>query len=409
TPDRDKKLLALKKVIQNKIENPINGQNKKLLIFTAFADTAKYLYENLHKWIYRQFGLHSAVVTGSDHPKTTLKMKKVDFNNVLMNFSPISKERAKVMPEMKEEIDILIATDCISEGQNLQDCDYLVNYDIHWNPVRIIQRFGRIDRIGSKNERIQLVNFWPSIELDEYINLVNRVKDRMTILDISSTGEENVIADNSNEMKDLEYRRKQLEKLQNEVIDLEDISGNISLTDFTLDDFRMDLLNFMKEHKEAVEKAPLGLFSITVNKNEKLKDEIKPGVIFCLKQIDHVTSSNEQNALHPYYLVYVREDGTVLYNHVHVKKILDLYRSLCNGKKEVEWDLYETFYQETKNGKDMGQYKALLEKAVEDIVGKIDQQITLNIFSLGNLDSLVTNANTSLQDFEIISYLIIKG
>ena len=409
TPDRDKKLLALKKVIQNKIENPINGQNKKLLIFTAFADTAKYLYENLHEWIYRHFGLHSAVVTGSDHPKTTLKMKKVDFNNVLMNFSPISKERAKVMPEMKEEIDILIATDCISEGQNLQDCDYLVNYDIHWNPVRIIQRFGRIDRIGSKNERIQLVNFWPSLELDEYINLVNRVKDRMTILDISSTGEENVIADNSNEMKDLEYRRKQLEKLQNEVIDLEDISGNISLTDFTLDDFRMDLLNFMKEHKEAVEKAPLGLFSITVNKNEKLKDEIKPGVIFCLKQIDHDASSNEQNALHPYYLVYVQEDGTVLYNHVHVKKILDLYRSLCNGKKEVEWDLYEMFYQETKNGKDMGQYKALLEKAVEDIVGKIDQQITLNIFSLGNLDSLVTNANTSLQDFEIISYLIIKG
>ena len=409
TPDRDKKLLALKKVIQNKIENPINGQNKKLLIFSAFADTAKYLYENLHKWIYRQFGLHSAVVTGSDHPKTTLKMKKVDFNNVLMNFSPISKERAKVMPEMKEEIDILIATDCISEGQNLQDCDYLVNYDIHWNPVRIIQRFGRIDRIGSKNERIQLVNFWPSLELDEYINLVNRVKDRMTILDISSTGEENVIADNSNEMKDLEYRRKQLEKLQNEVIDLEDISGNISLTDFTLDDFRMDLFNFMKENKEAVEKTPLGLFSITVNKNEKLKDEIQPGVIFCLKQTDRVTSSNEQNALHPYYLVYVREDGTVLYNHVHVKKILDLYRSLCNGKKEAEWDLYETFYQETKNGKDMEQYKALLEKAVEDIVGKIDQQITLNIFNLGNLDSLVTNANTSLQDFEIISYLIIKG
>lgn len=247
------------------------------------------------------------------------------------------------------------------------------------------------------------------MELDEYINLVDRVKDRMTILDISSTGEENVIADNSNEMKDLEYRRKQLEKLQNEVIDLEDISGNISLTDFTLDDFRMDLFNFMKEHKEEVEKAPLGLFSITVNKNEKLKDEIQPGVIFCLKQINNVTSSNEQNALHPYYLVYVQEDGMVLYNHVHVKKILDLYRSLCNGKKEVEWDLYEAFYQETKNGKDMGRYKALLEKAVEDIVGKIDQQITLNIFSLGNLDSLVTNANTSLQDFEITSYLIIKG
>jgi hypothetical protein len=409
TPERDKKLLALKKVIKNKIENPINGQNKKLLIFTAFADTAKYLYENLHEWILHNFGLHSAVVTGSDHPKTTLKMKKVDFNSVLTNFSPISKERAKVMPNMMEEIDILIATDCISEGQNLQDCDYLVNYDIHWNPVRIIQRFGRIDRLGSKNERIQLVNFWPSMELDEYINLVGRVKDRMTILDISSTGEENVIADNSNEMKDLEYRRKQLEKLQNEVIDLEDISGNISLTDFTMDDFRMDLLNFMKKNKDVIEKAPLGLFSITTNKNEKLREEIKPGVIFCLKQLNNFTASSEQNALHPYYLIYVKEDGEVLYNHVHIKKILDIYRSLCNGQKEVEQQLYAAFYEETKNGKDMGRYKTLLEKAVEDIVGKIDQQLTLNIFSLGNLDSLVTNANTSLQDFEIISYLIIKG
>lgn len=409
TPERDKKLLALKKVIKNKIENPINGQNKKLLIFTAFADTAKYLYENLHQWIFHNFGLHSAVVTGSDHPKTTLKFKKVDFNSVLTNFSPISKERAKVMPNMMEEIDILIATDCISEGQNLQDCDYLVNYDIHWNPVRIIQRFGRIDRLGSKNERIQLVNFWPSMELDEYINLVGRVKDRMTILDISSTGEENVIADNSNEMKDLEYRRKQLEKLQNEVIDLEDISGNISLTDFTMDDFRMDLLNFMKKNKDVIEKAPLGLFSITTNKNEKLREEIKPGVIFCLKQINNFTASSEQNALHPYYLIYVKEDGEVLYNHVHIKKILDIYRSLCNGQKEVEQQLYAAFYEETKHGKDMGRYKTLLEKAVEDIVGKIDQQLTLNIFSLGNLDSLVTNANTSLQDFEIISYLIIKG
>ncbi|SFA56898.1 Superfamily II DNA or RNA helicase, SNF2 family [Anoxybacillus pushchinoensis] len=409
TPERDKKLLALKKVIKNKIENPINGQNKKLLIFTAFADTAKYLYENLHQWILQNFGLHSAVVTGSDHPKTTLKFKKVDFNSVLTNFSPISKERAKVMPNMTEEIDILIATDCISEGQNLQDCDYLVNYDIHWNPVRIIQRFGRIDRLGSKNERIQLVNFWPSMELDEYINLVGRVKDRMTILDISSTGEENVIADNSNEMKDLEYRRKQLEKLQNEVIDLEDISGNISLTDFTMDDFRMDLLNFMKKNKDVIEKAPLGLFSITTNKNEKLSAEIQPGVIFCLKQINNFTASNEQNALHPYYLVYIKEDGNVLYNHVHIKKILDIYRSLCNGQKEVEAQLYAAFYEETKNGKEMGQYKMMLEKAVEDIVGKIDQQLTLNIFSLGNLDSLVTNANTSLQDFEIISYLIIKG
>ncbi|MCX8002612.1 MAG: helicase-related protein [Anoxybacillus mongoliensis] len=409
TPERDQKMLTLKKMIQQKIAHPINGQNKKILIFTAFADTAKYLYEHLHRWIRHEFHLHCAVVTGKDRPKTTFPMQKTDFNNVLMHFSPTSKERRKLMPDMTDEIDILIATDCISEGQNLQDCDYLINYDIHWNPVRIIQRFGRIDRIGSKNEQIQLVNFWPPIELDEYINLVSRVKEKMAILDISSTGEEDVLSSNSNEMKDLEYRRKQLEKLQSEVIDLEDISGNISLTDFTMDDFRMDLLNFMKQNKEMIETAPFGLFSMTTNKNEKLRDDIHPGVIFCLKQINHFTTTHEQNALHPYYLVYVKENGEVLYNHVHVKKILDLYRSLCHGKNEIENRLYAAFYEETKNGKEMGVYKQLLEQAVEEIVGKIDQHATLNIFSLGNLDQLMTTANTNLQDFEIVSYLIIKG
>lgn len=408
TPERDKKLKKLKSIIEQKIQNPINPNNKKILIFTAFADTAKYIYENLHKWLYDKHQLHSALVTGSDNPKTTLKMKKVDFNNVLTNFSPISKDRDKVMPEMKEEIDILIATDCISEGQNLQDCDYLINYDIHWNPVRIIQRFGRIDRLGSKNNDIQLVNFWPSMELDEYINLAGRVKNRMAIMDISSTGEENVISENSNEMKDLEYRRKQLEKLQNEVIDLEDINGTISLTDFTMDDFRMDLMNYMKENGNEIKSAPIGIYSITRNQNEKLKDEIQPGVIFCLKQINNLTEKNEKNALFPYFLVYVKENGEILHSYVHVKKILDIYRSLCFGNSDIAEDLYQIFYEETKDGKDMEFYKELLEKAVDEIVGKIEEQTTLNIFSLGNLDSILTSTNTNLQDFEVITYLIVK-
>lgn len=408
TTARDEKLIRLKQEIKEKIEKPINGDNKKILIFTAYADTAKYLYENLNKWALQYFDIHTALVTGSENPKTTLKLKKVDFNSVLINFSPMSKDRQRVMPNVQEEIDILIATDCISEGQNLQDCDYLINYDIHWNPVRIIQRFGRIDRLGSRNDKIQLVNYWPSMELDEYINLVGRVKDRMTILDISSTGEENVIAENSSEMKDLEYRRKQLEKLQNEVIDLEEISGNISLTDFTMDDFRMDLLNYMKTNEDIVKNSPLGLFSITTNKNEKIQDEVEQGVIFCLRQINNFTSTNERNALHPYFLIYMKENGEVLFNHVHIKKILDLYRSLCHGQGEAEEHLYKAFYDETRNGKEMSNYKELLEKATNEIVGKMDEQSTLNIFSLGNLDTLVTSANTSLQDFEIISYLIVK-
>ncbi|MGG3435064.1 helicase-related protein [Heyndrickxia coagulans] len=408
TAKRDKKLNKLKNVIEQKMNHPINEGNKKVLIFTAFADTAKYLYENLHKWILNKYGLHTAIVTGSDNPKTTLKMKKVDFNNVLTNFSPISKEREKVQPDMVEEIDILIATDCISEGQNLQDCDYLINYDIHWNPVRIIQRFGRIDRLGSKNEDIQLVNFWPSMELDEYINLIGRVKNRMIIMDISSTGEENVIVEDSNEMKDLEYRRKQLEELQNEVIDLEEVNGTISLTDFTMDDFRMDLLNFMKDNGKEVKTAPLGLFSLVSNHNHNLQDEVKPGVIFCLKQIANITEANEKNALFPYFLVYIQENGEVLYSNSKVKKILDIYRSLCLGKHEAAEELYELFNRETSKGRKMEHYKELLEKTVDEIVGKIEQQTTLNIFSLGSLDSLVTSTNTNLQDFEVISYLIIK-
>lgn len=408
TVKRDKKLNKLKNVIEQKINHPINEGNKKVLIFTAFADTAKYLYENLHKWILNNYGLHTAIVTGSDNPKTTLKMKKVDFNNVLTNFSPISKDREKVQPDMVEEIDILIATDCISEGQNLQDCDYLINYDIHWNPVRIIQRFGRIDRLGSKNKDIQLVNFWPSMELDEYINLIGRVKNRMIIMDISSTGEENVIVEDSNEMKDLEYRRKQLEKLQNEVIDLEEVNGTISLTDFTMDDFRMDLLNFMKDNGKEVKTAPLGLFSLVSNHNQNLQDEVKPGVIFCLKQVANITEVNEKNALFPYFLVYIQEDGEVLFSNSQVKKILDIYRSLCLGKHEAVEELYELFNRETSKGRKMEHYRDLLEKAVDEIVGKLEQQTTLNIFSLGSLDSLVTSTNTNLQDFEIISYLVIK-
>jgi len=408
TPKRDKKLNRIKKEILQKIKNPINANNKKILIFTAFADTANYLYEHLHPWIKKTFDLHTALVTGSDNPKTTLKMKKVDFNNVLLNFSPLSKEREKIMPDMNEEIDILIATDCISEGQNLQDCDFLINYDIHWNPVRIIQRFGRIDRLGSKNNEIQLVNFWPSLELDEYINLVGRVKNRMTIMDISSTGEENVIVENSNEMKDLEYRRKQLEKLQEEVIDFEDVNGNISLTDFTLDDFRMDLLNYMKDNGGEIKNTPFGLFSITRNTNNRLQDEIKPGVIFCLKQTGQFTDSKDKNALFPYYLIYINDDGDVVFNHIYAKKILDIYRSLCLGKEKINKELYQLFYEETNDGKHMHAYKSLLEKAVNDIVGQIDEQTTLKIFSLGSLDSLIKTSNTNLQDFEIVSYLIIK-
>ena len=404
---RDKKLHELKNVITRKINNPINENNKKIIIFTAFADTAKYLYKNISTWAKHRYNLNSALVTGSENPKTTIKINKVDLNKVLINFSPISKEREKVMPEAKEEIDILIATDCISEGQNLQDCDYLINYDIHWNPVRIVQRFGRIDRLGSKNTCIKLVNFWPSMELDEYIHLEGRVKQKMTMLDISATGEEDVINENPQKMKDLEYRRKQLKQLQEEVIDLEEVNGNVSLTDFTLDDFRMDLINLQEKYDSEVENTPLGIYSIVKNNNKSLDDEIKPGVIYCLKKTDSYKNESDKNPIYPYYMAYVKEDGEIIYNYSNVKKILDIYKALCIGNNKVLNDLVEEFNEETKNQKKMDKYKDLLTDVTNDIVGKIEEQDTLNIFSLGDLSGMLDN-NTNQEEFEIVSYLVIK-
>ncbi|MGI5852034.1 MAG: helicase-related protein, partial [Caldicoprobacterales bacterium] len=312
TPDRDAKLLELKTLIENKIKNQINPENRKVIVFTAFADTARYLYENLADHFAKR-GIYSAIVTGSgdNHSKLPIpkelrrSIKMSDINTVLTLFSPISKECSKVYPEVNEYIDILIATDCISEGQNLQDCDYLINYDIHWNPVRIIQRFGRIDRIGSRNQSIKLVNFWATKDLDEYINLQQRVRGRMVLLDVSATGEENIIeTDSYKEMKDLEYRKKQLQRLQNEVVDLEDISGGISITDLTFNDFKIELMEYMKTKRKTLDEAPSGMYAIT-KIDESVKDIIKPGVIFTLRQVKGKEQSKEQNPLFPYYMAYI--------------------------------------------------------------------------------------------------------
>lgn len=407
TSKRDQKLQQLKELMTNKFNHPINGENKKIIIFTAYADTAKYLYEQLSNWVLENYQLHTALVTGSDNPKTTFKMKKIDLNSVLLNFSPISKERGKLQT-VEDEIDILIATDCISEGQNLQDCDYLINYDIHWNPVRIIQRFGRVDRLGSRNEQIQLVNFWPSVELDEYINLENRVKQRMKMLDLSATGEDDVIAEDSNTMKDLEYRRNQLVQLQDAVIDLEDVQGSVSLTDFTMDDFRMDLMNLSKKYETYLDNIPPAMFALVQNQNEQLKDEIKPGVIFCLKRVE-CYDNNESNPIYPYYLVYVTQDQEVYYSYGQVKKILDLYRSLCHGTDNVLKDLVSSFNKETKFNKKMDDYIDLLKIATDEIIGKSNEEEVNSIFSFSGLNLFNTSQTQNKESFEVITYLIIKG
>lgn len=411
TPVRDLKLNELKRLIDDKINNPINAGNKKILVFTAFADTANYLYDNIAP----MYSLKSAMVTGSGDNKSTIEIPKQlknqikisDLNTVLTLFSPISKEGAKIFPEIREGIDLIIATDCISEGQNLQDCDYLINYDIHWNPVRIIQRFGRIDRIGSENNVIQLVNFWPNLELDEYINLQQRVQGRMVLLDVSATGEENVIEiDEKRGMKDLEYRKKQLQKLQNEVVDLEDISGGISITDLTFSDFKTDLMEYMKQNRKLLDNAPMGMYAIT-NIPDSLTDTISSGVIFTLKQIKGQQQTREQNPLFPYYLVYITDDGEVKFTFLHAKKILDCYKKLCKGQTEVLKDLVNKFNAETQNGENMRKYSRLLEISIENLIGKKQEIGVASLFSKGS--GIIDNEYfDGIEDFELVNILIIR-
>jgi SNF2 family DNA or RNA helicase len=415
TPDRDAKLVELKNIIKNKINSPINPDNKKVIVFTAFADTAKYLYKHLSEEFATE-GIYSAIVTGSGDNHSTLPIPKelrgtikmTDINTVLTLFSPISKECSKVYPEVNEYIDILIATDCISEGQNLQDCDYLVNYDIHWNPVRIIQRFGRIDRIGSQNDYIKLVNFWPTKDLDEYINLQQRVKGRMVLLDVSATGEENVIENNpSKEMKDLEYRKKQLKKLQNEVVDLEDISGAISITDLTFNDFKIELMEYMKTKRKALDEAPNGMYAVT-KIDESISDIVKPGVIFTLRQVKGKDQSKEQNPLFPYYMVYITDDGEVQLSFLHAKKILDYYKKLCSGKGEVLKELVEEFNKETNDGRNMKHYSDLLEASIENLIGKKQDIGVASLFSKGGT-TMQRSLFDGIEDFELITFLVLKA
>jgi SNF2 family DNA or RNA helicase len=415
TPDRDGKLLELKTIIENKIQKPINPGNKKVIVFTAFADTARYLYENLADH-FAQKGIYSAIVTGSGDNHSNLpipkelrrSIKMSDINTILTLFSPVSKECSKVYPKVNQYIDILIATDCISEGQNLQDCDYLINYDIHWNPVRIIQRFGRIDRIGSQNRLIQLVNFWATKDLDEYINLQQRVKGRMVLLDVSATGEENIIETGSNkEMKDLEYRKKQLKRLQNEVVDLEDISGGISITDLTFNDFKVELMEYMKTNRKLLDDAPKGMYAIA-KIDESVKDMIKPGVIFTLRQVKGKEQSKEQNPLFPYYMVYITDDGEVQLSFLHAKKILDYYKKLCSGKNEVLKELVQEFNKETNDGSKMEHYSDLLEASIENLIGKKQDIGVASLFSKGGT-TMPKSILEGVEDFELITFLVIKG
>ena len=399
TPEYDSKLQELFRVIKNKLEHPINEGNKKIIIFTAFADTAGYLYDNVSKFVKDKFHLNTAMVSGSVEGRTTVPKLHSDLNTVLTCFSPISKDKYLLMPDDKTEIDLLIATDCISEGQNLQDCDYLINYDIHWNPVRIIQRFGRIDRIGSKNTYIQLVNFWPDVTLDEYIDLKAKVETRMKIVDMTATGDDNLLSEE--EKTDLEYRRAQLKRLQEEVVDIEDMSTGISIMDLGLNEFRLDLLEYIKHHPD-IDKTPFGLHSVAA-----ASEHTPPGVIYVLKNHSNSVNIDNQNRLHPFYMVYVSSDGEVICDHLSPKQMLDKMRFLCKGKAEPIPELYRQFNKETRDGRNMFEFSKLLGNAISSII-EVKEENDIDSFLGGGQISFLTNEIKGLDDFELICFLVVR-
>lgn len=400
TPEHDSKLQRLIEDLRHKFANPINGENKKVIIFTAFSDTAEYLYKNLAPAILEKHGLHTALVSGDVEARSTLKLReKLDFNKVLTLFSPISKEKAALYPKLNAEVDVLIGTDCISEGQNLQDCDYLINYDIHWNPVRIIQRFGRIDRIGSRNDVIQLVNYWPDMTLDEYINLKERVEARMKASVLTATGDENPLSDN--EKDDLDYRRQQLKRLQEEVVDIEEMNNGVSIMDLGLNEFRLDLLEYMKRNHD-IEHTPFGLHAVV-----KSKDGTTPGVVYVLKNRNNGVNIDHKNQLHPFYMVYISDEGDVVLNHLAPKELLDRMRLLCRGVETPDTALCREFNKRTRDGRNMKHYSELLGEAINSIIN-VKQYSDLDSFMSGVQGSLFAEPITGLDDFELICFLVIK-
>jgi hypothetical protein len=401
TPEKDLKLQKLIQEVSKKIENPINAGNKKVLVFSAFADTTNYLYKHLSKYFKDKYGLESARIQGNSNGNASTIPGSKDTDRLLTMFSPTAKERDLIYKDEKYDIDLLIATDCVSEGQNLQDCDTCVNYDIHWNPVRIVQRFGRIDRIGSKNKVIQLMNFWPNISLDEYIKLNSRVENRMVLVDATATADDNIL---TQEQVDLDYRAVQLKKLQEGTLqDLEDVDGQITITDLGLNEFKMDMIQYIKTHGEP-SNIPNGLYAVVGEDTEK---NIQKGTIFVLRNRDDGVNIEKQNRLHPYYLLYLKDNGEVLVDHTDPKHILDMLRTTCKHQLEPIKELCAQMNKETHDGYKMDKYSALLKEAVKTIVHKEEQDDLATIFQKGS-NVLFGNTISGLDDFELITFVVVK-
>lgn len=390
--ERDAKLQKLFSVLKDKItQTPYNYGNKKVLIFTAFADTSNYLYNSLEKRL-SDLGCYVGCVSGSYVPKTNNKNIDSNFNSVLSAFSPESKLRKTLSKE--KCIDILIGTDCISEGQNLQDSDCVINYDIQWNPVSLIQRFGRIDRIGSKNKAIKMINFFPAMELNEYLSLEQRVKGKMVSVNLASTGDEDILTP---EMNDINFRKRQLEKLKDEVIDIEDANDNISLTDLNMNEYLFELLNYIKEKPE-VKEVPLGIYSVSNGE--------KGGVIFCFKHRNVLSKPKNESSLYPYYLLYVSNSKETYLSNIQAREVLKEFRKICYKQDKPIRELVDIFLNKTNNVKDMSTYSELLSSAIKTIQGNEEKEAEQTIFDFGGFNNEF--ASESEDNFELVSFLVVE-
>ena len=397
---RDAKLARLKQFLRDKVERPTNDGNRKALVFTAFSDTAEYLYEHVARWANDELGVHVALITGQI-TRTTLPMKRAHMIDVLTAFSPRSKDGDLDSPQ----VDIVIATDAISEGQNLQDCDTVVNYDIHWNPVRIVQRFGRVDRLGTTNASVQLVNFWPNIDLDAYINLETRVSSRMTLLDVSATGEENILDVTSSEMNDLDYRRKQLQQMRDSVPTMEDLAGGLSITDLTLSDFRMDAAARDREEIREITGWPLALFGVARFDMTLADEGLAPGAVFLLRVRDDALAFSKSYPLAPYALAYVTDDGGLAHEIEQPKLALDVLRRHCLGGTEPDAAVLAEFEKATRSGRSMKHYRDLLDVAVRAVSGTAEESLVASLFSAGPSRLGTDAAVPGLEAVDVIAWV----
>ena len=433
---KDKKIEELIKQINSK---QAAGTNKKVLIFTTYRDTAYYLYNELSKRGYKKLG----VVSGSDSMYSYSNENLKQFEPLLERFCPFTKlfigknwpdytekksienfdhwkkwikdNDSKTNTILEEEIEILIATDCLSEGQNLQDCDFVVNYDIHWNPVRIIQRVGRIDRIGSPNKTFGVLNFWPTDNINEYLNLEDRIVDRLVAVRLTGAEVNKDLIDKLtkkmvNDNTDESQKRKLLEQMTLSIEDIED-SKSFGFSDLTLDIFRQELNASIRLDAKKWERIPKGSFSGFKITNIDLCPE--NGVI-ALMGYPARNKTNQSHAFKTFKLIYLDEQGNLV-DDSQIKTLTALsthFKEKRNVPEKVD----------KRDLEELNKYSAMFETYFSNLnnsnsnENKREKADTIKGLKSGSILSKVKESNTEngleellkKENYELIAWMIVK-